>query len=76
MINLEQDIEKDSRCLYKYRMIYSPMAEYIIQSICKFIIILYTLFQKSYDFYLKIMQFFLTFHRDINIIHFKKNIEG
>ena len=77
MMYLEQDIEKDSRCLYKYRMIHSPMAVYIIQFIKHFAIVLYTYFLRVIRFlWENLCTFFSILFVDMKIIHFKKNREG
>jgi hypothetical protein len=77
MTNLEQVVNKDSRCLYKYCMIHPPMAVYIIQFIKHFAIVLYTYFLRVIRFLLEnLCTFFSILFVVMKIIHFKKNREG
>lgn len=77
MMNLEQDVEKDSRCLYKYCMIHSPMAMYIIGLIIYSAANLYTSIEQIIRFgYYKSTIYFETSIEGLKIIHFKIIVEG
>ena len=66
MMYLEKGMEKDSRCSYKYSMIYSAMAAYIIVSIITFIMNLCRTIQPIIQFLVeRINQFFQSVYRDI-----------